>query len=185
MPNARCPACGAVNYAEAAVCRRCQRSLGRPGGRARRAPERTILGPVFTEGGFKAWHFVCLADVIVAVPLGRLASFAASAAAAGPLLGGLGGLLQARAQKDDRLVRQALEAMPEPRLRAPGAGHEIFRVAELASIRLQRPAGSSPEIELAWRSGPPRLFGVTNAGQFSDIAAALQRAYPGLYLRER
>jgi hypothetical protein len=185
MANARCPACGAVNYSEAGICRRCRRPLGGAGGRQRAAPERSILGPVFTEGGFKAWHFVCLADVLVAVPLGRLASFAASAAAAGPLLGGLGDLLQERARRDDGLVKKALEAMPEARLRAAGTGHEVFPVARLASIRLQRPAGSSPEIELAVRGAPPRLFGVTNAEQFSDIAAALQRAYPGLYVRER
>ena len=185
MANTRCPACGAVNYAESGLCRRCQRPHGPAGGRARTAAERTVLGPVFTEGGFKAWHFVCLADVIVAVPLGRLASFAASAAAAGPLLGGLGELLQERARMDDLLVRQSLAEMSEARLKAPEAGHDLFRVAELISIRLQRPAGSSPEIEIASVRGPPRLFGVTNAEQFSDIAAALQRAYPGLYVRLR
>ena len=183
MANVRCPACGAVNYAESGLCRRCQRPLGGPGGRSRTAGERTILGPVFTEGGFKAWHFVCLADVIVAAPLGRLASFAASAAAAGPLLGALGELLQDRARQDDKLVRQSLAEMSEARLRAPESGHDVFRVAELTSIRLQRPAGSSPEIEIAFLRGAPRLFGVTNAEQYSDVAAALQRAYPGLYVR--
>jgi hypothetical protein len=183
MASVKCPACGLVNFADAQACRRCKGPLGEVAASTERADPkpgggRAVLGPVFTQAGFKGWHVVCLPDALITVPQGFLGSVAATASTALPMLG-LAGALLMKAGKSSGDVKASLAEATEGQLRAD-AQNVIYPLAELVSISFKRPLLSNPEIRLERRGQGVTVFGVTVIAEYGKMANELKRLYPGL-----
>jgi hypothetical protein len=184
MASVKCPACGLVNFEDAKACRRCRKPLaqpaaGAPPGDPKSGGSRAVLGPVFTQAGFKGWHMVCLADALITVPQGFLRTLSGTMAAASPLFGLAGALFAAKGSKHSTKAKALLAQMPEDHLRAD-PHNVVYPLAELVSISLKRPKLSSPEIRLERRGQGVMVFGLTMISAFGEISAELQRLYPGL-----
>lgn len=178
----KCGSCGLVNFADAANCRRC-------GVRLRAEPEvtaaspsasdRVVLGPVFTNAGFKSWHLVCLTDALIAVPQGAIEGFLTSAAPTGALFGLLGALASIGGTKAAQDAAALLRDAPGESLRS-NPNHVIHRLSELKSITFRRPALSNPEIRIESATRGTTVYGVTNPAALPSFVEPLRKAYPRL-----
>jgi hypothetical protein len=188
MASSKCRVCGLVNFSDATTCRRCKADLiaavaAKVVGEAAR---RVVVGPVFTNAGFRSWHLVCLPDVLVAVPqgvlVGMLTSVAPPSGTTMPLRGVFSAILDwvfaqlsAGSKKAATNAEATLRQVGEERLRSDPR-HVLYPVHELRSITFKQPMFSSPEIRIESASRGITVYGTTKA--FPEVHKVLQSAYP-------
>jgi hypothetical protein len=137
---------------------------------------RTVVGPLFSHGGFQSWYWVCTSTELVAVPMGLWHALRANRTATlflGSTVAGVTGVSakQARPGVSARLAR-----LPEVKLRG-GKGHLHWTLNHIAAIRFARKASSSAELTIVARDGERRAFGIMNVGDQSAIVDALRLIY--------
>jgi hypothetical protein len=151
-------------------------------------PEREIVGPCLTSGGFQYFYLVCFSDCVIAVPLGIWTGLmvALSRSAGPPVLGLLWALLIAlgakRGQKLQKQTESDLARTPSARLRAKP--NTVYLKSQLRSITLKHSKfavpGSllTPDIILETQSRKKK-FGIHPA-DFAKASEQLKQMYPDL-----
>jgi hypothetical protein len=142
--------------------------------------DRLVLGPFFTNGGFKTWFWACCPNRIVAVPGGFWVTI--RAAMFGFLGGLIGGIAHVAGQKKGNKVVDRLVSATEEEL-ANEAGCIVYPLDELASIVCKRPRLGNPELIVNRHDGTRRVHGVPNPLEFDAIVKVLQEHYGELVQR--
>jgi hypothetical protein len=182
MASIKCPSCGLINFADATNCRRCKAELQTvavPAATPDAVSGRVVVGPVFTSGGFKSWHLVCLPDVLVAVPQGALDGILTGSVPTSGMMGLLGMVMAAKGKKAAQTAVDAIQQMTEGTLRSDPR-HVLCSLSELRSISFKRPTFSNPEIRIDSLVRGLTVYGVTNIGAFPEFSKLLQGAYPSI-----
>jgi hypothetical protein len=193
----KCQSCGLVNFADAAVCRRCKKDLRQAAGAAESpaahttqvgptviaanvspsAPGREILGRVSTKHGFKDWFVIAVEDSVVLTPESVVGSFLHNASPLG-FTGGLAGALIARkgGQMAAESKRQLLEA-PVEQIRS-GPDNVVIPLSDLRSIELTRHIFSA-WVEFVRPAGSTKFE--VNPLAYLELCDGIERRFPALY----
>jgi hypothetical protein len=153
------------------------------------APNRILLGPLSTQGGFQYWYLACFPDCIVALRQGIGAFFVLAMAnddgVTYPHLFGMAGILINRLLKPKaRTYRLRMEAMvqscPTSRLRAKP--NVVYEVTQLKAITCKAKKGAPlilSELILETKTGSRQKFGVRPT-EFKKACEQLAKMYPTL-----
>jgi hypothetical protein len=155
---------------------------------AAKAPERVIVGPFMTQGGFQYSYMACFPDSIIMVPQGIGSSLLLGMSnSVAPLFGLLGALLvhflAKRGQKRRQEIESGLARTPAIRLRVKP--NTVYQLAEVNGISFKRGkfarAGSlfTPDIILEFSNGSKKKVGIQGP-DFEKACGQLQQMYPNL-----
>jgi hypothetical protein len=154
------------------------------------APNRILLGPLSTQGGFQYWYLACFPDCMVALRQGIGAFFVLGMlnddGVSYPALFGLVGVLINHLLKPKaRAYRQRMEAMVEnsPTSRLRTKPNVVYEVTQLKAIQCKARKGAPlilSELILETKSGSKQKFGVRPA-EFKKACEHLKQLYPGLF----
>jgi hypothetical protein len=155
---------------------------------AAKAPERLIVGPFMTQGGFQYSYMACFPDSIIMVPQGIGSSLLLGMSnSVAPLFGLLGALLvhflAGRGQKRRQEIEATLARTPVLRLRVKP--NVVYQIAQVNAISFKRGkfarAGSliTPDIILEFSNGNKKKFGIQGP-DFDKACGQLQQMYPNL-----
>ena len=133
-------------------------------------PQVPVIGPFYSNWGFKNWLFHLHPEHIEAEPLGIGLSIRGGA------MGGTG----SQAAGQSVYAPQSNPSRPERRKAA-----ENWAVSELEKIEVRRQLFTANEVRLYWRSGRKLVMAIGFRPSTNDVRATLRTCYPDLYAEHR